>query len=186
MSFEDIEAVFALERETAKKEAKSKRPPSTTTELYLPSSQQLTTDLSGSIEYDTAFDTLPSDDITSPTSAPDTGRRQRTEVGADAESPRVILRHKRPGRVTVPMVGNLGLLSPIHSGFTPAGHGRPPSGEIAGVILIMCMLWWIVGECMRERVRCFFVHPLFTEMASLCVHVCFCVCNYMPFICAYN
>lgn len=131
MSFEDIEAVFALERETVKKEAKSKRPPSTTTELYLPSSQQLTTD--GSIEYDTAFDTLPSDGITSPTSAPDTGR-QKTEVGADAESPRVILRHKRPGRVTVPMVSNLGLLSPIHSGFTPAGHGRPPSGEIAGVI----------------------------------------------------
>ena len=133
MSFEDIEAVFALERETVKKKAKSKRPPSTTTELYLPSSQQLTTDLSGSLEYDTAFDTLPSDGITSPTSAPDTGR-QKTEVGADAESPRVILRHKRPGRVTVPMVGNLGLLSPIHSGFTPAGHGRPPSGEIAGVI----------------------------------------------------
>ena len=134
MSFEDIEAVFALERETVKKEAKSKRPPSTTTELYLPSSQQLTTD--GSIEYDTAFDTLPSDGITSPTSVPDTGRRQRTEVGTDhdTESPRVILRHKRPGRVTVPMVGNLGLLSPIHSGFTPAGHGRPPSGEIAGVI----------------------------------------------------
>ena len=131
MSFEDIEAVFALERETVKKKAKSKRPPSTTTELYLPSSQQLTTD--GSIEYDTAFDTLPSDGITSPTSAPDTGR-QKTEVGADAESPRVILRHKRPGRVSVPMVGNLGLLSPIHSGFTPAGHGRPPSGEIAGVI----------------------------------------------------
>ena len=131
MSFEDFEALFALERETAKKEAKSKRPPPTTTELHHPPSRQLTTDLSRLLEYDTALETLPSDGITSPTH--DAGR-QRAEMDTDAESPRVILRHKRPGRATVPMVDNLRLLSPIHSGSTPAGHGRPPSGEIAGVI----------------------------------------------------
>ena len=133
MSFEDFEALFALERETAKKEAKTRRPPPVTAELHLPPSRQLTTDLNRSLEYDTALDTLPSDGITSPTSAHDTGR-QRAEVGTDAESPRVILRHKRRGRATVPMVDNLGLLSPIHSGSTPASHGRPPSGEIAGVL----------------------------------------------------
>lgn len=133
MSFEDFEALFALERETTKKEAKTKRPPPVTAELHLPPSRQLTADLSRSLEYDTALDTLPSDGITSPTSAHDTGR-QRAEVGTDTESPRVILRHKRRGRATVPMVDNLGLLSPIHSGSTPAGHGRPPSGEIAGVL----------------------------------------------------
>ena len=135
MSFEDFEARFALERETAKKGAKSKRPPPVTTELHLPPSQQLTTDRS--LEYDTALDTLPSGGITSPTRAHDTGR-QKAEVGTDAESPTVILRHKRRGRATVPMVDNLGLLSPIHSGSTPAGHGRPPPGEIAGVV-VMCV-----------------------------------------------
>ena len=76
MSFEDFEALFALERETAKKEAKTKRPPPVTAELHLPPSRQLTTDLSRSLEYDTALDTLPSDGITSPTSAHDTGRQR--------------------------------------------------------------------------------------------------------------
>ena len=160
MSFEDFEARFALERETAKKEAKSKRPPPVTTELHLPPSQQLTTDLARSLEYDTALDTLPSGGITSPTRAHDTGR-QRAEVGTDAESPTVILRHKRRGRATVPMVDNLGLLSPIHSGSTPAGHGRPPPGEIAGVVVMD-------SEGMYERERksvLFFM----AEMAAHCV-----------------
>lgn len=124
MSFEDFEALFSLERETAKKEVKRRRPLPTTAELDMSLSLQPSADLSHSLKYDTALDTLPSDIVTSPTS-----RSPRDTV----KSPTVILRHKRVGRTSAPAeIGSKGFLSPIHSGTTPSGRGHPPYGEIAG------------------------------------------------------
>lgn len=146
MSFEDFEALFALERETAKKEVKRRRPLPTMAELDMSLSLQPSADLSHSLKYDTALDTLPSDIVTSPTS------RQQGSPRDTVKSPTVILRHKRVGRTSAPAeIGSKGFLSPIHSGTTPSGRGHPPHGEIAGIQYVVK-----TTKCTSESLLLFF------------------------------
>jgi len=146
VSFEDFEALFALERETAKKEVKRRRPLPTMAELDMSLSLQPSADLSHSLKYDTALDTLPSDIVTSPTS------RQQGSPRDTVKSPTVILRHKRVGRTSAPAeIGSKGFLSPIHSGTTPSGRGHPPYGEIAGIQYVVK-----TTKCTSESLLLFF------------------------------
>ena len=115
MSFEDLQTMFELEREAAKRqkleEEKSK--------LYSPGDlvPPAKIDFScSSQEFDSALDTTPAEIVASPTVPVD---------GGDVfQTPMVVLRHKRSQRLPTPSrsrsgdVGNL-LLSPIPAGGTP-------------------------------------------------------------------
>ena len=119
MSFEDLQAIFELEREAAKRQKlEGER-----THLYPPGGPiPKMADLNGSSqEYESALDTTPAEIVVSPTVPAE---------GSDIfQTPTVILRHKKSVRQPTPSrgcsgdVGNF-MLSPIPTAGTPR---RSPS-----------------------------------------------------------
>ena len=130
MSFEDLQALFELEREATKKqklegERENLRP------ALLPS-PATAGDYSTSLEYDSAFDTTPAEVLASPTPS------GREEESSDVfQTPAVVLRHKRPTRWSTGRIQGRGhltdmsftALSPILAGGTPPSGAKSPSSE---------------------------------------------------------
>ena len=130
MSFEDLQALFEIEREATKKqklegERENLRP----TALLSPATAG---NYSTSLEYDSALDTTPAEVLASPTPS------GREEESSDVfQTPAVVLRHKRPTRWSTgriqgrghPMDMSFTALSPILAGGTPPSGAKSPSSE---------------------------------------------------------
>ncbi len=150
MKFEDFEALFAVERESATFHAHPT--------LSQPATDTGTSDWS--LVYNTALESLPAETPGSPTGASaqnngqtsEGGRELESAVTSQTETPTVVLRHKRVGRRTtstpvseggqgkrgIAMVTRGGaVLSPIH-GNSESGR-RPLSGDFPGQ-LCSCLL----------------------------------------------
>ena len=125
MSFEDLQAIFELEREATKRQKlEGER-----TRLYPPGGPiPKIADLScSSQEYDTALDTTPAEIVASPTVP--------AESSDIFQTPTVVLRHKRSQRQPTPSRGRGGdignfMLSPIPAGGTQRKSPSDPGGFV--------------------------------------------------------
>lgn len=140
VTFEDFKILFEAEHE-ARKKARANTSWSLESDSESSPYHHTTSenDLSQNSEYNTALETLPS--LSEILASPSHNTKFKDDLVDDdvtPESPKVVLRHKRLGRsVTLPSKLSTpldtGLLSPIHSGRTPARGERPGSNEFPGI-----------------------------------------------------
>lgn len=122
--FDDLQALFELEREAAKRQKLEGQETHDYSSGSL-ISQGNVAEFSNTQEYDTALDTTPGEILASPTPSRDSNDIFQTPV---------VLRHKRSSRTPSGgtrgrgrgIDGDLAMLSPIQAGGTPSSDNRSP------------------------------------------------------------